>query len=94
MKKKDRVRKNFARILKTKVYSGGGLSVFAVPGRGLIGVAVVKTVKGAVNRNRIKRQLREYARKNVLGKYPSRDVVLVAGDHRFSKRKFEIGTKN
>lgn len=93
MRKKDRVRKNFARVLKTKVYSGGGLSVFAVPGKGLIGIAVVKTVKGSVKRNRIKRHLREYARANVLGKYPLKDIVLVAGDHRFSKRKIEIGTK-
>lgn len=93
MKKSQRVRKNFQRILKTKVYSGGGLSVFAVSGRGLIGVAVSKTVKGAVNRNRIKRHLREYADKNVLGKYPTKDIVIVAGDHRFSKRKIEIGEK-
>ena len=94
MKKKQRVRRNFARILKTKVYTGGGLSVFATAGSGKIGIAVVKTVKGAVKRNRIKRHLREYARKNVLGKYPKQDVVLVAGDHRFSKKVITIGNKN
>lgn len=89
MKKKDRLRKNFARVLRTKVYSGGGLSVFAVPGTGLIGIAVNKSVKGSVKRNRIKRQLREYARKHVLGQ-TTRDVVLVAGDPKFSKKRIKI----
>lgn len=90
MRKKDRLRRNFARVLKTKVYSGGGLSVFAVPGRGKIGIAVVKTVKGAVKRNRIKRQIRVFADKNILGKYPNKDVVLVAGDPKFSKRTIRL----
>lgn len=90
MNKKQRLRTNFARVLKTKIYSGGGLSVFAVPGRGLIGIAVAKSVKGSVKRNRIKRQLREYARRNVLGRKPNMDIVLVAGDPRFSKRRIDL----
>ena len=89
MKKRDRLRGRFDRVLKVKVYSGGGLSVFAVPGRGKIGIAVVKTVKGAVKRNRIKRQLRVHADKYILGK-TKKDVVLVAGDPRFSKKEIKI----
>jgi len=90
VQKKNRLTRNFQRVLKIKVHSGGGLSVFAVPGRGLIGIAVSKSVRGAVNRNRIKRQLRVYADKHILNKYPKKDVVLVAGDPRFSKREIKI----
>lgn len=90
MKKKYSLKRNFARVLTKKVYSGGGLSIFAVPGRGLIGIGVSKAVKGAVKRNRIKRQLREYARKNLLGNTKS-DIVLVAGDPHFSKKVIKIG---
>lgn len=89
MKKYQRLRTNFPRVLKKKIYSGGGLSVFGVPGRGLIGIAVSKTVKGAVKRNRVKRQLREYARKYVLGK-TTMDVILVAGDPKFSKKEIKL----
>lgn len=89
MRKKDRLRRNFARVLKKKVYSGGGLSIFAVEGRGKIGITVNKSVKGAVKRNRIKRQLRVYADKYVLGK-TAKDVVLVAADHRFVKKPVKI----
>lgn len=89
MKKKDRLRRNFSRVLKNKVYSGGGLSVFAVPGRGKIGIAVNKSVKGAVKRNRVKRHLREYANKHILGK-TTMDVVLVAADHRFLKKPVRL----
>lgn len=92
MKKRDRLRRNFARVLKVKVYSGGGLSVFAVSGTGKVGIAVAKTVKGAVRRNRIKRQLRVYADKNILGK-TKKDVVLVAGDPKFSKKVIDVENK-
>lgn len=79
--------------MKNKVYSGGGLSVFSVPGTGKIGIAVAKSVKGAVSRNRIKRHLREFARKNLMGK-SSVDMVLMAGDPRFSKKEIKLGSKN
>ncbi len=55
----------------------GGLGIFAVPGRSKIGIAVAKSVKGAVKRNRIKRQLRIYADTYFLGK-TKKDVVIVA----------------
>lgn len=84
------MKRNFLRVMKKKVYSGGGLSIFAVPGRGLIGVGVAKTVKGAVPRNRIKRQLREYANKHILGKVGQQDVVLMAADPKFSKKEVKI----
>ncbi len=77
MRKKERLRSNFPRVLKTKVASVGGLGIFAVPGKGKIGIAVNKSVKGAVNRNRIKRQLRIYADTYFLGK-TKKDVVIVA----------------
>lgn len=82
MRKKDRLRGNFPRVLKTKVASSGGLGVFAVPGRGKIGIAVSKSIKGAVKRNRIKRQLRVYADTYFLGK-TKKDVVIVAYGEQF-----------
>jgi ribonuclease P protein component len=91
MKKRDRLRGNFDRVLKNRVSRDGGLTIFAVKGRGKIGVAVSKSVKGAVKRNRIKRQLRVYADKNVLGK-TKMDVILVAGDPKFSKKPVKIPT--
>lgn len=89
MKKHQILKRNFQRVLKKKIYSGGGLSVFAVPGRGLIGIAVSKSVKGAVKRNRIKRHLREFATKNLMGK-SNVDMVLMAGDPGFSKKEIKI----
>jgi ribonuclease P protein component len=85
MKKKNRVRTNFSKILAHRISREGGLTVFAVPGRGRIGVAVAKSVKGAVKRNRIKRHLREFAHDTLLGK-TKMDVILVAGDTHFSKK--------
>jgi ribonuclease P protein component len=89
MKKHQTLKRNFQRVLKKKIYSGGGLSVFAVPGRGLIGVAVSKTVKGAVKRNRIKRHLREFAMKNLMGK-SNVDMILMASDPGFSKKPVKL----
>lgn len=94
MKKRDRLRGNFDRVLKNRVSRDGGLTIFAVKGRGKIGVAVAKTVKGAVKRNRIKRQLRVYADKNFLGRVHDKDIVLVAGDPHFSKKKLLIILKS
>lgn len=82
MRKRDRLRGNFPRVLKTKVASVGGLGIFAVSGKGKIGIAVSKTVKGAVKRNRIKRQLRVYADTHFLGK-TKKDVVIVAYGEKF-----------
>lgn len=83
------MKRNFARVMKKKIYSGGGLSVFSATGSGKIGIAVAKSVKGAVKRNRIKRQLREFARKNLMGKSKV-DMVLMAGDPRFSKKEIKL----
>lgn len=85
MKKKYRVRGNFKKILAHRFSRDGGLTIFAVPGRGRIGIAVAKSVKGAVRRNRIKRQLREFARNRILGKTKF-DVILVAGDLNFHRK--------
>lgn len=82
MRKRDRLRGNFPRVLKTKVASVGGLGIFMVPGRGKIGIAVTKSVKGAVKRNRIKRLLRIYADTYFLGK-TKKDVVIVAYGEKF-----------
>lgn len=84
MRKRDRVRGRFNKILGNRIYSKGGLTIFGIPGKGKVGVAVYKNVKGAVKRNRVKRHLREFARKNVLHK-TSYDVILIAGDKDFSK---------
>lgn len=89
MKKKNRVRGNFSKILAHRVSREGGLTVFAIPGRGRIGVAVAKSVKGAVKRNRIKRHLREFAHNTILGK-TKMDVILVAGDIHFSKKPVKL----
>lgn len=89
MKKKNRVRGNFSKILAHRVSREGGLTVFAIPGRGRIGVAVAKSVKGAVKRNRIKRHLREFAHDTILGK-TKMDVILVAGDTHFSKKPVKL----
>ena len=89
--KRNRVRGNFSKILAHRVSREGGLTIFAVPGRGRIGVAVAKSLKGAVKRNRVKRYLREYARHTLLGK-TKMDVILVAGDIHFSKKPVKLPT--
>ena len=85
MRKRDRLRGNFPRVLKSRVATIGGLGIFAVPGRGKIGIAVAKSVKGAVKRNRIKRQLRIYADTYFLHK-TTKDVVIVAYGEKFAMK--------
>ena len=48
MNKKQTVKKNFQKILAHRLSREGGLTVFGIPGRGRVGVAVAKSVKGAV----------------------------------------------
>src|SRR5947209_17528230 len=71
-----------------RVYSGRALVAFAIPidtADSRIGVTVSRHVKGAVDRNRARRRLREAARERLLGAdSPLRrvgiryDVVLIA----------------
>ena len=91
MKKRHRLarQRDFQRVLGgVRLYSGRYLVGFASKsesGRSRIGVAVSKSVKGAVHRNRAKRRLREVARgrllsaDSVLGREGiGYDVVLIA----------------
>ena len=70
-----------------RVYSGRALVAFAIPTEAdsRVGVTVSRQVKGAVDRNRARRRLREVARKRLFGPdSPLRrvgiryDVVLIA----------------
>jgi ribonuclease P protein component len=57
-------------IAGKRVYSGRALVAFAVPnsgGENRVGVTVSKALKGAVDRNRARRRLRELAREKLLG---------------------------
>src|SRR5438034_742512 len=89
MNKKQTVKKNFQKILAHRLSREGGLTVFGIPGRGRVGVAVAKSVKGAVRRNRIKRHLREFAHNSVLGK-TRLDIILVAGTISFSHKPIKF----
>jgi len=71
-----------------RVYSGRALVAFAAPGKGpghRVGVTVSRRIKGAVDRNRARRRLREATRRHLLGPdspLPGQgiryDVVLIA----------------
>jgi ribonuclease P protein component len=53
-----------------RVYSGRAVLAFAVPGQAAesrVGVTVSRNVKGSVDRNRVRRRLREVARDQLLG---------------------------
>jgi ribonuclease P protein component len=87
MKKKLVFKGRFERLMKnSQVIKQGGVTIFITTGRGRIGVAVHKSVKGAVNRNAIKRHLREYARLVILPQLGKRDCIIVSNSKSFSKR--------
>jgi len=81
-----RRRQDFDRVMRAqRVFAGRAIVAFASPspeGRWRVGVAVSRRLRGAVNRNRVRRRLREVARASLLpppqpeasGGY---DVVLV-----------------
>lgn len=86
MKKKLVYKGKFEKVMKSgEKVSSGGLTIFVARGRGQVGVSTKKGIKGAVKRNRIKRQLREYARKNLLGQLAGKTVILIAADPNFKK---------
>lgn len=69
MKKKYTLKSNFEKVMKGTVTRRDSITIFTspcAPGRGKVGFAVSKKVRGAVKRNRIKRVLREYARHNIM----------------------------
>jgi ribonuclease P protein component len=65
-----RRRQDFQRVLSgRRLYAGATLLAFAVPASGdgsRIGVTVSRRVRGAVRRNRLRRRLRELARRRLL----------------------------
>jgi len=73
LKKRFRLRRqsDFQKVMGGKrVYSGRTLVAFAIPvetEESRIGVTVSRHVKGAVDRNRARRRLREAARERMLG---------------------------
>lgn len=84
-------RKKFQSLMRGRVLKRGGLTLFVMAGSGRIGVACHSGVKGAVNRNRIKRHLREYARTYILPQIGRRDVLLIANSHTFRKDRIDLG---
>ena len=91
MKRRYRLRRHGefqAAIGGKRVFSGRCLVAFAVPSSGVesrVGVTVSRALKGSVQRNRVRRRLRELARLKLLGPdSPLRsvgiryDVVLIA----------------
>ena len=89
MKKRVRLTRqsDFQRVLGgERVFAGRTLVAFAKPGEGeatRVGVAVSRRVRGAVDRNRIRRRLREAARRAQAGDWSTAglgrryDVVLI-----------------
>ena len=75
---------------RAQVVKQGGLAIFIVPGDGKVGVAVKKGMKGAVNRNRVKRRLREYARIHILPRLGKRNVILIAANKDFRKEAIDF----
>jgi ribonuclease P protein component len=65
-----RRRQDFDRVMKTqRVFAGRALVAFARPsseGRWRVGVTVSRRLRGAVQRNRLRRRLREAARTSLL----------------------------
>ena len=91
MKRRFRLsgRGDFQRLLSgRRLYSGATLVGFASPGRApvtRVGVSASRQIRGAVDRNRARRRLREAARRTLLGDGSraarsgiSFDVVLIA----------------
>lgn len=86
MKKRARLTRqsDFQRLLgRPKVFQGRTLVAFALPsdlGRLRIGVATSRHIKGAVNRNRARRRLREAVRVGLLDAPCSAgfDIVVIA----------------
>ena len=88
MKRRFRLRRrqDFDRVMRgQRVFAGRTLVVFARPnetGHWRIGVTTSRRVRGAVERNRLRRRLREVARSGLLPSEPSApapgyDVVLI-----------------
>ena len=73
MKRRLRLRRHGdfqAAIAGKRFYSGRALVAFAVPNQGevsRVGVTVSRALKGSVDRNRVRRRLRELARVSLLG---------------------------
>ena len=72
MKRRHRLRRpaDIGRVLAgRRLFAGAMLVAFAVPGaaEARVGVAVSRQLKGAVQRNRVRRRLREVARAVLLG---------------------------
>jgi ribonuclease P protein component len=65
-----RRRQDFDRVIRARrVFAGRALIAFAHPnpaGEWRVGVAVSRRLRGAVNRNRVRRRLREAARAHLL----------------------------
>ena len=82
MKKHYRLRGRFNRVLSgTRVFTGKGIAVYLTTrqGRiGRIGITCSRQIKGAVNRNRAKRRLREAFRRLERRIRTHGDLVLVA----------------
>ncbi len=72
MKQRFRLRRrqDFDRVMRApRVFAGQAIVAFATPsreGRWRVGVTVSRRLKGAVNRNRLRRRLREAARASLL----------------------------
>ncbi|MHB8573462.1 MAG: ribonuclease P protein component [Candidatus Dormibacteria bacterium] len=82
MKRKFRLRdgRDFRRVIEARRSAGGDLLVVyfrrsTLPVR--VGVTVSRKIPGAVERNRIKRRLRELARLHLLARVETGDIVLV-----------------
>ena len=90
MKRRFRLRRrqDFDRVMRTpRVFAGRAIVAFATPSRGggwRVGVTVSRRLRGAVQRNRLRRRLREAAREGLLVTTPTGspdgegyDVVLI-----------------
>lgn len=79
MKKKIRLNRNFAAVMKGRAWKYGPVTIFATSATDKrIGIGCKKGIKGAVKRNRLKRYGREAIRSWLYALPPGKYVLIIS----------------